>query len=66
MIQERELLNELQGRVNHVIKDLYNKKKDSNYEVRVIILIHTFGIDLKWNPHVHSLVTKGENDKITK
>jgi len=34
--------------------------------VRVIILIHTFGIDLKWNPHVHSLVTEGENDKITK
>ncbi|WP_366208768.1 transposase [uncultured Clostridium sp.] len=25
--------------------------------------LHTFGGDLKWNPHVHALVTEGAIDK---
>lgn len=63
---KRELLKELQDGVNEVIKYWYNKKKGSNYEVGVIAVIHTFGGDLKWNPHVHALVTEGAVDKKTK
>ncbi|WP_271814884.1 IS91 family transposase, partial [Clostridium beijerinckii] len=63
---KRELLKELQDSVNEVIKYWYNKKKGSNYEVGVIAVIHTFGGDLKWNPHVHALVTEGAVDKKTK
>jgi len=63
---KRELLKELQDGVNEVIKYWYNKKKGSNYEVRVIAVIHIFGGDLKWNPHVHALVTEGAVDKKTK
>ena len=63
---KRELLKELQDGVNEVIKYWYNKKKGSNYEVGVIAVIHTFGRDLKWNPHVHALVTEGAVDKKTK
>ena len=65
-ILRRELLKELQDGVNEVIKYWYNKKKGSNYEVGVIAVIHTFGGDLKWNPHVHALVTEGAVDKKTK
>lgn len=63
---KRELLKELQDGVNEVIKYWYNKKKGSNYQVGVIAVLHTFGGDLKWNPHVHALVTEGAVDKTTK
>lgn len=46
--------------MNDVIKYWYSKKKGSNYDVGVIAVIYTFGGDLKWNPHVHDLVTEGE------
>ena len=62
---KKELLKELQDGVNEVIKYWYKKKKGSNYEVGVIAVIHTFGGDLKWNPHVHMMVTEGGKGKIT-
>lgn len=60
---KRELLKELQDGVYEVIKYWYSKKKGSNFEVGVIAVLHTFGGDLKWNPHVHALVTEGAIDK---
>ncbi len=59
----RELLKELQEGVYDVISYWYNKNKKDDYEVGVIAVIHTFGRDLKWNPHVHALVTEGAIDK---
>lgn len=44
----------------------YNKNKNDNYEVGVIAVVHTFGRDLKWNPHVHALVTEGGINKGSK
>jgi len=58
----RDLLNELQDGVYDVINCWYSKN-NPNYEVGVIAVIHTFGSDLKWNPHVHALVTEGAIDK---
>jgi hypothetical protein len=33
--------------------------KSEDYTPGIIAVIHTFGRDLKWNPHVHAIVTKG-------
>ncbi|NMM63761.1 hypothetical protein HBE96_13980 [Clostridium sp. P21] len=41
----------------------YKKNKKCDYGVGVIAVIHTFGRDLKWNTHVHALVTEGTVDK---
>ena len=31
----------------------------------IVTVIHTFGRDLKWNPHVHMMVTEGGKENIT-
>jgi hypothetical protein len=35
------------------------KKKHSPYVPGMIIVLHTFGSDLKWNPHLHVILTAG-------
>lgn len=62
----RELLKELQDSVYNVSPHWYKKNKKCDYEVEVIAVIHTFDRDLKWNPHVHDLVTEGSVDKNNK
>lgn len=62
----KDLLKELQDGVYDVINYWYNKNKNDDYEVGVIAVVHTFGRDLKWNPHVHALVTEGAINKKTK
>ena len=37
----------------------YEQSKKENYTPGIVAVIHTFGWDLKWNPHVHVLVTEG-------
>jgi hypothetical protein len=61
---DRKRLNQLSDRVANVIKYHYkNISKKRQLEVGVITVIHTFGRDLKWNPHVHALITEGAIDK---
>jgi hypothetical protein len=56
----RELLGELPRIVNKVLRYGYTKmNKSEDYTPGIIAVIHTFGRDLKWNPHVHAIVTKG-------
>lgn len=61
--RDKTLLKELQDGVYNVINYWYNRNKKNNFEVGVIAVVHTFGRDLKWNPHVHALVTEGAIDK---
>jgi hypothetical protein len=56
------LLKKLEYGVYDVIKYKYIKN-NPNYEIGVIAVIHIFDSDLKWNPHIHDLVTKGAIDK---
>lgn len=61
--RDRSRLNEMSKRVAKVIQYYYRRKsKRKQYEVGVITVIHTFGRDLKFNPHVHALVTEGALD----
>ena len=43
--------------INVDIAGQMNKSK--NYTPGFIMVLHTFGRDLKWNPHIHCLVTEG-------
>lgn len=61
---DRKKLNELSKEVAQVIQYYYRKmNKEKQYEVGVITVIHTFGRDLKFNPHIHALVTEGALDQ---
>ena len=58
--KQRELLSLLPQLAYEVIKLYFHKRsKKELYTPGVISVIHTFGSDLKWNPHVHVLVTEG-------
>ena len=58
--RERSLLGLLPKLAYEVIRFymLGHNKKEA-YTPGVVTVIHTFGGDLKWNPHVHLLVTEG-------
>ena len=38
---------------------MYKLNKSEEFTPGIITVIHTFGRDLKWNPHVHMMVTEG-------
>lgn len=60
---DRKKLNELSKQVAEVFQ-YHNKKKNKKREFQsgIITVIHTFGRDLKFNPHIHALVTEGALD----
>lgn len=61
--QDRKKLNELSKKVAEVFQFYYQRKsKKRDLQVGVITVIHTFGRDLKFNPHIHALVTEGAID----
>jgi hypothetical protein len=41
----------------------YIKIKCPEYMPGIVTVIHTFGRDMKWNPHVHALITEGAMGK---
>lgn len=61
--QDRKKLNELSKKVAEVFQFYFKRKsKKRDLQVGVITVIHTFGRDLKFNPHIHALVTEGAID----
>ena len=54
---ERDLLK-LLPRIGHEVIRLWGLEKGI-IKQGIISIIHTFGYDLKWNPHVHLIVTEG-------
>lgn len=59
-LQNRELLNCLFSSVRSVISRMF--LKDHKFECFTpgfICVLHTFGRDLKWNPHIHCLISEG-------
>lgn len=39
--------------------------KSENFTPGLICVLHTFGRDLKWNPHIHTLISEGGAGNIT-
>ena len=57
---DRSLLNELFDAASYTLLSWF--KQQSKFECftpGIIATLHTFGRDLKWNPHIHILVTEG-------
>lgn len=55
---DRTLLKELSDQAAKVLKEtIYEMNKTQRFETGIISVIHTFGRDLKWNPHVHIIMS---------
>ena len=44
---------------------MHSLNKKEEFTPGIVTVIHTFGRDLKWNPHVHMMVTEGGKGNIT-
>lgn len=42
-----------------VLSWFYQLNKSQNFKPGIMCVLHTFGRDLKWNPHIHMLCTEG-------
>ena len=59
-LKERSLLNVLFHSVRDVVLRMFFKmNKREHFTPGFICVLHTFGRDLKWNPHIHALVSEG-------
>lgn len=54
---DRKLLNLLfQAAVNTIAFCFNKRNKSENYIPGMVCVLHTFGRDLKWNPHIHMIL----------
>ena len=59
-LNDRSLLDCLFHAVNNVVsRTFFKQNKSMNFTPGFIMVLHTFGRDLKWNPHIHCLISKG-------
>lgn len=59
-LEDRSLLNCLFSAVRSVILHMFHKSnKSEKFTPGFICVLHTFGRDLKWNPHIHCLISEG-------
>ena len=59
-LKDRSLLDCLFHSVNSIITRMFFKmNKSKNFTPGFIMVLHTFGRDLKWNPHIHCLISEG-------
>ena len=64
-LNDRNLFNILFKAAEDSIKFKFkNRAPLKKYTPGIILVLHTFGTDLKWNPHIHSLVTEGTSSNI--
>lgn len=63
---DRTLLNVLFQSAAQVIHDwAASLNKTEQFQFGMVCVLHTFGRDLKWNPHIHMLLTEGACGKKT-
>lgn len=59
-LMDHSLLNCLFHSVRDVILRMFFKlNKSEHFTPGFICVLHTFGRDLKWNPHIHALISEG-------
>ena len=60
ILKDRDLLKTMSDSAAEAIQSyLHERSKSQKPTPGIVCVIHTFGRDLKWNPHVHALVTEG-------
>lgn len=63
---DRSLLDCLFDAVNSVVTRMFHKEnKTERFTPGFICVLHTFGRDLKWNPHIHCLISEGGVGRFT-
>lgn len=64
--KDRRLLNILFQSAAQTISDWsFNQNKSKDFRFGMVLGLHTFGRDLKWNPHIHMILSEGCYSKIT-
>ena len=64
--KDRSLLNLLFDAVSSTILSwFFDQNHKENFTPGFISTLHTFGRDLKWNPHIHVLITEGAAGNFT-
>ena len=59
-LEDRSLLDCLFHATSSVVSRMFFKlNKSQNFTPGFIMVLHTFGRDLKWNPHIHCLISEG-------
>ena len=59
-LEDRKLLGLLFEAVQSVLIRMFHKdNKAEKFTPGFILVLHTFGRDLKWNPHIHCLLSEG-------
>ena len=59
-LNNRSLLNCLFHSVRDVVLRMFHKQNKAElFTPGFILVLHTFGRDLKWNPHIHCLLSEG-------
>lgn len=59
-LEDRSLLNCLFSAVQSCVLRMFHKDNKSElFTPGFISVLHTFGRDLKWNPHIHCLISEG-------
>lgn len=65
-LNDRTLLNCLFHSVRDVVFRMFSKmNKTENFTPGLICVLHTFGRDLKWNPHIHALISEGGSGNLS-
>ena len=65
-LKDRSLLGELFHSVRDAILRMFFKiNKTELFTPGLVCVLHTFGRDLKWNPHIHALISEGGAGNIT-
>lgn len=58
--KDRSLLHILfEASADTILSWFYKLNKSENFKPGFVSTMHTFGRDLKWNPHIHILLTEG-------
>jgi len=57
--EDRELLKVLMDSAIKAISDVMEWKLHKEVIPGVIVVLHTYGKDMKFNPHIHALITEG-------
>lgn len=65
-LNDRSLLGVLFHSVRDAILRMFSKmNKSENFTPGIVCVLHSFGRDLKWNPHIHSLISEGGAGNLT-
>lgn len=64
--RDRSLLDVLfQASSTTILSWFHQLNKSESFKLGFVSVIHTFGRDLKWNPHIHILLTEGASGNKT-